>query len=920
MDRLFLLDAYALIYRSYYAFLKNPRINSKGLNTSAIMGFVNTLNEVITKEQPTYMAVAFDHGKTFRHEAFPAYKAQREETPEDIRASVPIIKDILEAYHIPVLQADGFEADDVIGTLATAAGREGIETYMLTPDKDYGQLVGGNVYIYRPRHGGGYDTLGESEVTQKYGIATTAQVIDLLALMGDSADNFPGCPGVGEKTAAKLITQFGSIDNMLAHTDEIKGKLREKVEGAVDDIRMSRFLATIRTDVPIALDLEKMKMTSPDEERLEKIFQELEFRALTDKIIKKVKNTPKNDDLQLDLFGEFAAESQGEPKNASILGLKETPHDYQLIESEEEARKIRDYFLTKKILSFDTETTSTNAIDAELVGLSFAVEEFKAVYVAVPAEREAAQRMVDIFRPLYEDEHIMKVGQNIKYDYEVLRRYGIEVRGPMFDTMLAHYIVQPELHHNMDYMAETLLGYQTIHIDQLIGPRGKGQLSMRDLQPQEVYEYAAEDADVTLRLKNVLEQKLKEVDGERLFYDIEMPLVPVLAEMELTGVCLDTAALAETGKNFNRRLAEYEQKIYAEAGETFNISSPKQVGDILFGKMKIVDKPKKTKTGQYVTSEEVLTQLRSRAPIVDDILSYRGLKKLLGTYVEALPRLINPRTGHIHTCFNQAITATGRLSSSDPNLQNIPIRDDDGKEIRKSFVPEPGCLFFSADYSQIELRIMAHLSQDEHMLDAFRSGTDIHAATAAKIWHVPVEEVTPEQRKKAKQANFGIIYGISTYGLAQRMNISNSEARQLIDDYFATFPRVKAYMDEAIATCREKGYAETIYHRRRYLPDIASRNATVRGFAERNAINAPIQGSEADIIKVAMIHIFKRFATEGLRSRMILQVHDELNFSVYPEEREQVERIVIEEMENACRLSIPLTADAGWGANWLEAH
>ena len=920
MDRLFLLDAYALIYRSYYAFLKNPRINSKGLNTSAIMGFVNTLNEVITKEQPTYMAVAFDHGKTFRHEAFPAYKAQREETPEDIRASVPIIKDILEAYHIPVLQADGFEADDVIGTLATAAGREGIETYMLTPDKDYGQLVGDNVYIYRPRHGGGYDTLGESEVTQKYGIATTAQVIDLLALMGDSADNFPGCPGVGEKTAAKLITQFGSIDNMLAHTDEIKGKLREKVEGAVDDIRMSLFLATIRTDVPIALDLEKMKMTSPDEERLEKIFQELEFRALTDKIIKKVKNTPKNDDLQLDLFGEFAAESQGEPKNASILGLKETPHDYQLIESEEEARKIRDYFLTKKILSFDTETTSTNAIDAELVGLSFAVEEFKAVYVAVPAEREAAQRMVDIFRPLYEDEHIMKVGQNIKYDYEVLRRYGIEVRGPMFDTMLAHYIVQPELHHNMDYMAETLLGYQTIHIDQLIGPRGKGQRSMRDLQPQEVYEYAAEDADVTLRLKNVLEQKLKEVDGERLFYDIEMPLVPVLAEMELTGVCLDTAALAETGKNFNRRLAEYEQKIYSEAGETFNISSPKQVGDILFGKMKIVDKPKKTKTGQYVTSEEVLTQLRSRAPIVDDILSYRGLKKLLGTYVEALPRLINPRTSHIHTCFNQAITATGRLSSSDPNLQNIPIRDDDGKEIRKSFVPEPGCLFFSADYSQIELRIMAHLSQDEHMLDAFRSGIDIHAATAAKIWHVPVEEVTPEQRKKAKQANFGIIYGISTYGLAQRMNISNSEARQLIDDYFATFPRVKAYMDEAIATCREKGYAETIYHRRRYLPDIASRNATVRGFAERNAINAPIQGSEADIIKVAMIHIFKRFATEGLRSRMILQVHDELNFSVYPEEREQVERIVIEEMENACRLSIPLTADAGWGANWLEAH
>lgn len=920
MDRLFLLDAYALIYRSYYAFLKNPRINSKGLNTSAIMGFVNTLNEVITKEQPTYMAVAFDHGKTFRHEAFPAYKAQREETPEDIRASVPIIKDILEAYHIPVLQADGFEADDVIGTLATAAGREGIETYMLTPDKDYGQLVGDNVYIYRPRHGGGYDTLGESEVTQKYGIATTAQVIDLLALMGDSADNFPGCPGVGEKTAAKLITQFGSIDNMLAHTDEIKGKLREKVEGAVDDIRMSRFLATIRTDVPIALDLEKMKMTSPDEERLEKIFQELEFRALTDKIIKKVKNTPKKDDLQLDLFGEFAAESQGEPKNASILGLKETPHDYQLIESEEEARKIRDYFLTKEILSFDTETTSTNAIDAELVGLSFAVEEFKAVYVAVPAEREAAQRMVDIFRPLYEDEHIMKVGQNIKYDYEVLRRYGVELRGRMFDTMLAHYLIQPELHHNMDYMAETLLGYQTIHIEELIGTKGKNQKSMRDLQPSQIYEYAAEDADITLKLKNILEPKLKEAGVEQLFWEIEMPLVPILAEMEMTGVRIDTESLKETSRIFNERMAEYERKIYEEAGESFNISSPRQVGDILFGKMKIVDKPKKTKTGQYVTSEEVLVQLKHKAPIVENILNYRGLKKLLGTYVDALPKLINPCTGRIHTSFNQAITATGRLSSSDPNLQNIPIRDDDGKEIRKCFIPEPGCLFFSADYSQIELRIMAHLSGDDNMVEAFRVGHDIHAATAAKIWHVPVDAVTAEQRKQAKQANFGIIYGITTYGLAQRMNIDNREARQLIDDYFATFPKVQAYMEQAKETCRAKGYAETLFHRRRYLPDIHSKNATVRGFAERNAINAPIQGSEADIIKVAMIRIHQRFQREGIRSKMILQVHDELNFSVYPEEKEQVERIVIEEMQQAYPLSVPLTADAGWGNNWLEAH
>lgn len=920
MDKLFLLDAYALIYRSYYAFIKNPRINSKGFNTSAIMGFVNTLNEVITKENPTYIGVAFDHGKTFRHEAYPAYKAQREETPEDITASVPVIKQILEAYRIPILQADGFEADDVIGTLATRAGEVGIETYMLTPDKDYAQLVSPNIYIYRPRHGGGYDIMGEKEVTLKYGIQSTTQVIDLLALMGDSADNFPGCPGVGEKTAAKLIDQFGSIDRMLTHTSEIKGKLREKVESSTEDIRMSRFLATIRTDVPIDLNLEKLKLTSPDEQKLEAIFKELEFKSLSDKIIKKVKNTQKNNNQQLDLFANFTAGSSDEPKNASILGLKSTHHEYKLVETKEEAKKLCDFFLTKNILSFDTETTSTNTIDAELVGLSFAVEEFKAFYVPVPADPNEAQQLVEIFRPVYEDERITKVGQNIKYDYEVLRRYGVEVRGKMFDTMIAHYIVQPELHHNMDYMAETLLGYQTIHIEELIGPKGKGQRSMRDLQPAEIYEYAAEDADVTLRLKNVLEQKLKDVNAESLFYDIEMPLIPVLAEMELTGVCLDTEALAETAKDFNRRLSEYEQKIYTQAGETFNISSPRQVGDILFGKMKIVEKPKKTKTGQFVTSEEVLTQLRNRAPIVDDILNYRGLKKLLSTYVEALPKLINPRTGRIHTSFNQAITATGRLSSSDPNLQNIPVRDDDGKEIRKSFVPEPGCLFLSADYSQIELRIMAHLSQDEHMIDAFKSGTDIHAATASKIWHIPVEEVTPEQRKKAKQANFGIIYGITSYGLAQRMNISNGEAKQLITDYFATFPRVKAYMDKAIDICRKQGYAETIFHRRRYLPDINSKNGTVRGFAERNAINAPIQGSEADIIKVAMNHIYSRFKAEGICSKMILQVHDELNFSVYPEEKERVESIVTQEMQNAYQLSVPLTVDAGWGNNWLEAH
>ena len=920
MDKLFLFDAYALIYRSYYAFMKNPRINSKGLNTSCVMGFCNTLNEILTKEKPTHIGVAFDHGKTFRHEAFPAYKALREETPEDIKLSVPIIKNILEAYHIPILQVDGFEADDIIGTVATQAGKKGIETYMLTPDKDYGQLVRENVYMYRPQHGGGYEKLGVEEIEQKYGISSPLQVIDLLALMGDSADNFPGCPGVGEKTAVKLINEFGSVEELIANSAKVKGKLREKVEAATEDIKMSKFLATIRTDVPVTQNLDDLKVVEPDKEKLDEIFTELEFKSFATRILKKPQKVQTKPTGELDLFGAEQGDGQDEPKNTSFETIKSVIHKYQLIETEVDAKKLCDFLMTKQTLSLDTETTSTHAIDAELVGLSFSVEEKEAYYVAISANREEALKFVNIFKPLYENPEILKVGQNIKYDYEVLMNYGVEIKGKMFDTMIAHYLIQPELYHNMDYLAEVYLNYQTVHIEELIGPKGKNQKSMRDLAPSEVYEYAAEDADITLRLKNILEPKLKELELEDLFWNVEMPLVPVLASMEMNGVCIDTNTLKETSSNLSNRLAEIEHHIYELAGESFNIASPRQVGEILFGKMKIVEKPKKTKTGQYVTSEEVLQQLRSKSPIIDEILNYRGLKKLLSTYVDALPKLINPRTGHIHASFNQAITATGRLSSSDPNLQNIPVRDDDGKEIRRCFIPEPGCLFFSADYSQIELRIMAHLSQDEHMLDAFRSGTDIHAATAAKIWHVPVEEVTPEQRKKAKQANFGIIYGISTYGLAQRMNISNSEARQLIDDYFATFPRVKAYMDEAIATCREKGYAETIYHRRRYLPDIASRNATVRGFAERNAINAPIQGSEADIIKVAMIHIFKRFATEGLRSRMILQVHDELNFSVYPEEREQVERIVIEEMENACRLSIPLTADAGWGANWLEAH
>ena len=921
MDKLFLLDAYALIYRAYYAFIKNPRINSKGMNTSAVLGFCNTLHEVLSKEKPTYLGVAFDpHGPTFRSEAYDQYKAQREETPEDIRASVPIIKEVLKAMRIPVLEAEGFEADDIIGTLATKAGAEGIKTYMLTPDKDYGQLVGGNVVMYRPRHGGGYETLDADGVCQKYGIESTAQVIDLLGLMGDAADNIPGCPGVGEKTAVKLLQQFGSIDSLLERTSELKGALKKKVEGNAEQIKFSKFLATIRTDVPVSLDLEALRVTDPDRDELRRIFTELEFKTLSDKFLNNRENIKNNANQQLDLFAENPTNGQVDAEKSNLRALTDTPHTYKLVDTEEDMRRLCDFFMTKSFLSLDTETTSTNAIDAELVGLSFSVEENEAFYVPIPADRQQAQNIVNIFKPVYESPSILKIGQNIKYDMEVLMNYGVTLGGEMFDTMIAHYLLQPELRHNMDYMAEVYLGYKTIHIDELIGPKGKGQKSMRDLQPEEVYEYAAEDADVTLKLKNILEPKLKEAGVWQLFTEVEMPLVQVLADMEVGGVRIDTGALKETSAMLTERMNAIEKEIYQLAGEEFNIASPKQVGEILFGKMKIVEKPKKTKTGQYVTSEEVLQQLKGKSEIVGKILEHRGLKKLLGTYVDALPKLINPRTGHIHTSFNQTVTATGRLSSSDPNLQNIPVRGEDGKEIRKAFVPEEGCLFFSADYSQIELRVMAHLSGDENMQEAFREGYDIHAATAAKIYHETMDSVTRDQRTKAKRANFGIIYGITVFGLAERLDISRTEATQLIDGYFATFPKVAEYMEQAKETARKLGYAETLLHRRRYLPDITSHNATVRGFAERNAINAPIQGTAADIIKIAMVRIHRRFRDEHLRSKMILQVHDELNFSVYPDEKETVERIVLDEMQGAYPLSVPLVADCGWGQNWLEAH
>ena len=922
MEKLFLLDAYALIYRAYYAFIKNPRINSKGFNTSAILGFVNTLEEVLRKENPTHIGIAFDpSGPTFRHEAYEAYKAQREETPEAIRQSVPVIKDIIRAYHIPILEIAGYEADDVIGTLATEAGKRGINTYMMTPDKDYGQLVGEHVFMYRPKYGDkDFEVMGVEEVKAKFDIQSPLQVIDMLGLMGDTADNIPGCPGVGEKTAQKLIAQFGSIENLLAHTDELKGAIKKKVEENKEQITFSKFLATIKTDVPIALDMVALKREEPDEEELRRLFEMLEFRSLIDRVIKTEKKAPSSPAAQPDLFGFFAEEDTADAKNSILTRLEDLSYDYQLVDNKEKMAVLAEKLLAQKFFSLDTETTGIDPTTAELVGMSFSFAENQAFYVPVPANREEALTIVNIFKPAFENPDSLKIGQNIKYDLIMLANYGVTLKGKMFDTMIAHYVLQPELRHGMDYLAEIYLKYETIKIEELIGAKGKKQGNMRDLAPEAVYKYACEDADVTLKLKQVLENELETNGVKKLFEEIEMPLVPVLAYMERNGVRIDTEALKETSRHFTARMNQIEEEVHQLAGMEFNIASPKQVGEVLFDRLKIVEKAKKTKTGQYVTSEEVLESLRGKHEIVGKILEHRGLKKLLGTYIDALPQLINPATGRIHTSFNQTVTATGRLSSSNPNLQNIPIRNEDGKEIRKAFIPDEGCEFFSADYSQIELRIMAHLSNDPHMIEAFQKDQDIHAATAAKIYKVKLEEVTREQRSKAKTANFGIIYGISVFGLAERLNVDRKEAKALIDGYFENYPNVKAYMDQSIQEAREKGYIETIFKRKRYLPDINSKNAVVRGYAERNAINAPIQGSAADIIKVAMIRIYQRFQEEGIRSKMILQVHDELNFSVLPEEKEKVQQIVISEMEAAYKMKAPLRADHGWGDNWLEAH
>lgn len=922
--KLFLLDAYALAYRSYYAFIKNPRINSKGLNTSAVFGFINTLLEVLRKQQPTHIGVVFDpSGPTFRHEMYPEYKANREAMPEDLRSAIPYIKAFIEAMNIPVVEEPGFEADDVIGTLAHQAEKENYQVFMMTPDKDYAQLVTDKVFVYKPAKGGNEPEIWDPEkVLEKFKVSPD-KIIDLLGLMGDSADNVPGCPGVGPKGAEKLIATYGSMEGIYENIEELKGKQKENMLNFREQIELSKVLVTINTQVPVTMDLNDFLVEEPQKDTLSELLDELEFRTLKTRILgsssesnSKAKNT---EAVQGSLFDTPTEESF--VPDEELASIQNTAHSYTLADTREKQQELVQILLGLQEVCFDTETTSLEVHSAALVGFSFATEKGKAWYVPVAADRGAAQLTLELFRPFFENEKIGKIGQNIKYDISVLKNYQIEVKGSLFDTMIAHYLVQPELRHNLDILAKTYLQYKTITTEELIGKKGKNQKSMRDVELSLLVDYACEDADITLQLVEPLREALAEAQMTELYENIEAPLIYVLAAMEYEGVRLDSDALAKYAESLKEEIAQVQQRIYKHAETEFNIASPKQLGEILFEQLKITDKPKRTKTKQYATGEDVLVKLLDKHPIVQDILDYRGLTKLLSTYVEALPKLVHPQTQKIHTSYNQTVAATGRLSSNNPNLQNIPIRDERGREIRKAFIPsDADHVLLAVDYSQIELRLMAHFSQDANMIKAFNEGEDIHTATAARVLHKNEEDVSRDDRSLAKGANFGIIYGISAFGLAQNLNISRKEAKELIDNYFESYPGIKTFMDTSVFLVREKGYAETHFGRRRYLSDIQSNNAIVRGAAERNAINAPIQGTAADIIKKAMIQVFDRMEVENFQSRMILQVHDELVFDVLKSELENLTQLVVEEMEKAADLKVKLTAESGVGSNWLEAH
>ncbi len=922
--KLFLLDAMALIYRSYFAFSKNHRINSKGLNTSAMLGFTNTLYDVLKNEKPTHIAVATDTmAPTVRHVDFVEYKANREKMPEDLATSLPYIYRILEAFNIPLLGVDGYEADDVIGTLAKRAEKEGFLTYMMTPDKDFGQLVSENIFMYKPaRMGNKAEVWGVKEVCDRYGIKQPEQLIDILGLWGDASDNIPGVPGIGEKRAKELIAAYGSVENLLQHTHELKGKQKENVEKFSDQALVSKELATIILDVPVEFDEEAFKVKQPNKKALKELFEELEFRQLANRIFTDLSLKDGGEEqkpVQVQLFDE--SDLPDEEAKGALKNLQNTAHKYHLIQNEKEAIKLVDVLKKVKSLCFDTETTGLDPNNSEMVGLSFSVKPHEAWYVALPENYNDALKLVQLFKPIFEDGKIEKVGQNIKFDLSILKWYDIHVRGPIFDNMIAHYLLQPDLRHNMNYLAESYLNYSPESIESLIGKKGETQLSMRDVEVDRVKEYAAEDADITLQLKNVFKPQLIEKDARELFEKIEMPLVPVLASMEAEGVKLDIDGLKIYSKELEGYIGETEKNIHKMAGEEFNIASPKQLGVILFEKLKISDKPKKTKTGQYATGEDILQRLSNKHEIIEQILEYRSLTKLKSTYVDALPSLVNRRDGRIHTSYNQAVTATGRLSSNNPNLQNIPIRTEKGREIRKAFIPRNAeYTLLAADYSQIELRIIAHLSGDKKMIEAFSQNLDIHTATAARVYGIEQQEVTGDMRRNAKMVNFGLIYGISAFGLSQRLNIPRKEAAEIIDNYFTQYAGIKKYMEQQVVFARENGYVETIMGRRRYLKDINSANAVVRGFAERNAINAPIQGSSADMIKIAMIDIFEEFNKKKLKSKMILQVHDELVFDAHLDELDIVRKIVHDKMPSAIKLDVPVIIDMNTGSNWLEAH